>query len=108
MNKLKQMYEDGKLSKHEYIDRCYAQYHKVLHDYSEFLMGCDISSIEISDSKVTVTTRNHGLKFICPPNDKRVVGIETLNFGAYEEEETKERGENKDATLKDDDMLSKF
>lgn len=90
MKELKRMYEAAEISKHEYIDLCYDLYHRLLHDYSEYLIDCDISGIEILDKKIIVTTRRDGLRFICPLGDKRVVGIETLNFEVYEEEETRE------------------
>lgn len=75
---------NGQLDKHEYIDKMH-EIHSILFDYAEFIKGRDIKSIEITDDLVVMTSRNRNVKIICDKNDKRIIPIEILNFGSYEE-----------------------
>jgi FkbM family methyltransferase len=63
------------------------KYHQLLFAYSSYLQDTDIAKIEIMDGKVIMTTREHGFRLLCDPNDQRMVPIEMLNFGAYEPNE---------------------
>ncbi|RWW91273.1 hypothetical protein BHE74_00000146 [Ensete ventricosum] len=62
----------------------YNDFHSQLFSYASWLQGTNISRIEISDGKVLMVSRDHGVKIICPELDKRVAPIEILNFGNYE------------------------
>ena len=75
------------ISKQQYIDEMH-QLHSQLFDYAEFLKGKKIGSIEISAGRVIVTARGSGIKILCDKADKRIAPIETLNFGAYEKEDS--------------------
>ncbi|MDP4099345.1 FkbM family methyltransferase [Paenibacillus sp. P96] len=78
---------NGTLSKPDYITTMHEKYHQLLFAYSSYLKDTDIAKIEIMDGKVVMTTREHGLRILCDPNDQRTFPIETLNFGAYEQDE---------------------
>jgi len=79
-------YTTGKITKPKFIDRMYG-FHATLFDYAEYLRNTDISRIEISDDSVILTTRS-AIKFSCMSRDKRLPPLESLNFGAYEKQET--------------------
>lgn len=83
---LSNSYEKGEISKPDFIKQMY-NFHQILFDYSVYLNGTNIGSIEISENRVLMTDRQFGIKIICPPQDLRVLPIETLNFKNYEENE---------------------
>jgi FkbM family methyltransferase len=83
---LKEAYEEGLVEKHQYIREMH-WYHQLLFDYAELIKGTDIKSIEITDGKVMVTTRDHGLKLIANPTDKRIPPFEIMNFNKVERED---------------------
>ena len=79
-------YAQEKMNKIEFIDQMHA-YHQVLHEYSEFLKGTDISKIEISDGQIIMTDRETGIRMICNKDDKRIAPYTILNFSSYEPDE---------------------
>ena len=83
LSKLKLDYENGIISKPEYITEMH-KIHKCLFEYSEFIKDTDISSIEITDDSVLMTCRSTGVKMLCDKNDERIAPIEILNFEFYE------------------------
>ena len=87
-------YEDGTIPKNEYIDRMHER-HSVLFEYADYLhaVNTGIQRIEISDGQIIITTVANDIKMICDPCDKRIVPIEMLNFGPYEEDVYKIIGE---------------
>jgi FkbM family methyltransferase len=83
---LTNLYEQNKIDKPSFIKEMY-NFHQILFDYSTYLERTDIKSIEISNDRVLMTDKTFGVQMICPPNDLRVLPIETLNFKSYEEDE---------------------
>ena len=86
LRKYKQEFLEGKTNKWQYIEKMYED-HKLLFEYSEFISGTNISKIEVSDNKVIMTFRDSGVKMQINKNDSRLVPLEALNFGSYENEE---------------------
>jgi FkbM family methyltransferase len=84
---IKQQYKEGAIIKKEYIDMMHAR-HSVLFEYADYLhaVNTGIQRIEISEGQVIITTNTNNIKMICDPHDKRIVPIEMLNFGPYEED----------------------
>ena len=84
---IKKQYEEGVIPKKEYIDRMHER-HSVLFEYADYLQctNTGIQRIEISEGQVIITTNTNDIKMICDPLDKRIVPIEMLNFGPYEED----------------------
>lgn len=79
-------FSDRSLSKEDYVSRQYEEYHSKLFEYSKYIGSTDIKEIKIIDREVILTTRSHGLSFICPELDHRSSAIETLNFKDYEKD----------------------
>jgi FkbM family methyltransferase len=86
LKKNKEEFIAGKYNKWEYIDKMYED-HKLLFEYSDFMGGTNISKIEITDNKVIMTFRESEVRMVVNKNDARLVPLETLNFGSYENEE---------------------
>jgi FkbM family methyltransferase len=84
---IKRQYEEGIICKKEFIDRMHER-HCVLFEYADYLQrfNTGIQKIEIADGQVIITTNPNDIKMICDPFDKRIVPIEMLNFGPYEED----------------------
>lgn len=82
----KQAFASGALPKQEYIQQMHAL-HARLFEYPQLLGNTDIARIEITDTGVVTTSRQAGIRMICDPRDKRLVPIETMNFGQYEKPE---------------------
>lgn len=80
----KTAYQTGIINKPLYIESMY-QWHRCLFDYAELIRGTDISSIEITDGQVIMTSRTTGIKILCNKEDRRIAPIEILNFGFYEQ-----------------------
>ena len=78
-------YQQGTLTKVEYIDMMH-QKHQALFEYAVFIDETNIKTIEIIDSSVIMTTRDQGIKLLCDKDDKRIIPVEILNFGSYEQE----------------------
>ncbi|MCK9621259.1 MAG: FkbM family methyltransferase [Methylobacter sp.] len=74
----------GDLTKPEFIRTMYQLHHAKLFEYANYIKQTNIASIEISDGSVVMTSRDKGVKMICPLGDHRVAPIEALNFLDYE------------------------
>jgi FkbM family methyltransferase len=85
---IRQQFRDGKLSKADYIEAMYKQFHSVLYGYQDYLEATDIERIEISKDEVVFTAATSGIKMLGLRADRRIAPIEILNFGRYEPEET--------------------
>lgn len=79
---------DGRISKPEFIRAMYQEHHFHLMDYAKYLKLTNIASIEIADDVVMMTSRDKGVKMICPAGDHRVAPIEALNFLDYESDDS--------------------
>jgi len=75
---------EGNITKSEFIQTMYQEHHSKLFDYADFIKQTNIASIEIADDKVIMTSRDKGVRMICPVGDYRVAPIEALNFLDYE------------------------
>lgn len=73
-----------KITKPEYIKMMYELHHSKLFEYADYIKQTNIGAIEILDNEVIMTSRNNGVKVICPLGDHRVAPIEALNFLDYE------------------------
>jgi len=84
---IKRQYEEGITCKKEFIDKMHER-HSVLFEYADYLnrVYTGIRNIEISDGQVIIATDTNDIKMICDPCDRRIVPIEMLNFGPYEED----------------------
>ena len=74
----------GRITKPDYIETMYQSHHAMLFDYAGYIKQTNIASIEITDDLVVMTSRDNGVKMICPPGDYRVAPVEALNFLEYE------------------------
>lgn len=84
MEEMRQCFERQALSKPDYIDGMYNHFHSQLFSYASWLQKTNVARIEVTDGKVVMTSRDNGVKIVCPKFDKRVAPIEILNFGDYE------------------------
>ncbi|MET3133350.1 FkbM family methyltransferase [Oxalobacteraceae bacterium GrIS 1.11] len=80
----RQAFLDGAIGKPDFIRTMYERHHAALFDYADYLKHTNIASIEISDGRVLMTSRDRGIKIICPAGDYRVAPVEILNFLEYE------------------------
>lgn len=80
---LKEDFKNNRINKSDYIIQMH-NYHKMFFEYADFIGTTDIQHIEISDGQVVTTSREHGIKMLCDPYDRRIAPIETLNFDNYE------------------------
>jgi FkbM family methyltransferase len=83
LDETKRDFTQGRLEKADFIRRMHAE-HLRLHEYSEFIRGTNVASIEITDGRVAMTLRDTGLRFSWPKEERRVAPLEMLNFGDYE------------------------
>lgn len=74
----------GNISKPEFIQTMYQLHHSKLFEYADYMKHTNIASIEIFDDELIMTSRDKGVKIICPLGDYRVAPIEALNFLDYE------------------------
>ncbi len=88
LTQTRQSFQEGKLLKHDYIREMH-QFHRTLYEYPELMKGTDISKIEITDEGVIMTVRRTGIRMLCDKDDQRIAPIEILNFGAYEETDSR-------------------
>ena len=84
---MRNLHLTGTLTKHEYIQKMYDQYHAQLFAYAAYLPQTDVESIEIRDGKVMMTSKKYGIRMVCPEGDHRVAPVESLNFMSYEEKD---------------------
>lgn len=80
----RESYLNNELSKPDYIKKMYQMHHAKLFEYAEYIKKTNIGSIEILDDKVIITSRDNGVKMVCPEGEHRVAPIESLNFLDYE------------------------
>lgn len=80
----RQAFLEGRIAKPEFIRQMYEEHHAKLFEYAEYLKLTNIASIEIVDDTVLMTSRDRGVKMICPRSDHRVAPVEALNFLDYE------------------------
>jgi FkbM family methyltransferase len=83
---LRKKFQNGTLSKADYINHAH-EIHRCLFEYPGFMQQTDIAKIEITDEQVIFTSRKRGLKYFGDAQDKRIIPIEILNLGQYEERE---------------------
>ncbi len=88
IKELKKEFKQGKIAKADFITEMHG-IHKMLNEYAEIIKDTDIEKIEIEDGSVVMTTREEGIKLICDKDDKRIIPLEIINFGAFEGEELK-------------------
>jgi FkbM family methyltransferase len=77
-------YTERAIDKQTFIRRMYEQHHAALFDYAAHLKRTNVAAIEIADDTVTMTSRDRGVRMVCPLADQRVAPIEMLNFSDYE------------------------
>jgi len=75
---------NGNITKPDFIETMYKAHHAKLFDYANYIKQTNIASIEITEEVVIMTSRDKGVKMICPLGDYRVAPIEALNFLDYE------------------------
>jgi len=80
----KNAFEAGSIAKPDFIRGMYEDHHAKLFDYAEYLGHANIAAIEITEGRVTMTSRREGIRIVCPKGDYRVAPIEILNFADYE------------------------
>jgi FkbM family methyltransferase len=76
------------ITKSEFIEAMYKLHHSKLFEYAAYINQTNISSIEILDNEVIMTSRDNGIKVLCPLGDYRVAPVEALNFLDYETEDS--------------------
>lgn len=86
MKELKADFRNQVIGKPEFIVQMH-DCHRVLFDYADLIRSTDICKIEIIDGRVITTSREHGVKMVLDPQDRRIAPIEALNFDHYEREE---------------------
>jgi FkbM family methyltransferase len=88
LDKIKNDFLSGDLTKPEYINKMYKMCHSKLFDYAEFISQTDIDEIKILDNQVYMKSRRFQIGMFCPNGDYRVAPIESLNFLGYEVKDT--------------------
>lgn len=56
----------GRITKPDYIESMYQSHHAMLFDYADYIKQTNISSIEITDDSVIMTSRDKRVKMLCP------------------------------------------
>ena len=77
-------FNQGEITKHDFIREMYELHHAKLYDYTFHLPKTNIKKIEIEDGRVVMTSRDRGVRMLCPQGDFRIAPVETLNFLDYE------------------------
>lgn len=93
INETKTKYKNNEITKIDFINKMH-DFHKVLFDFSENLLGTEIFKIEILDGQLIYTTRETvyhpgGCSFFVDVLDKRITPIDTFNFDLYEQSDSK-------------------
>lgn len=83
---LKSNFREGRISKPEFISQAHQKFHSILFQLASELPNTDITSIELSDNKVTMVSREDGIRILVDCFDHRTAPVETLNFNTYEPE----------------------
>jgi FkbM family methyltransferase len=84
LSQLKAAFAAGEISKPDFIEQAHAHFHAMLFKYALDIENTDISSIQINDRRVVMTTRADGIALIVDPSDHRTAPVESLNFNSYE------------------------
>jgi FkbM family methyltransferase len=84
LSQLKAAFVSGEISKPDFIEQAHAHFHSILFKYALDMESTDISSIQINDRRVVMTTRTDGIAIIVDPSDYRTAPVESLNFNSYE------------------------
>lgn len=84
LSQLKAAFAAGEISKPDFIEQAHAHFHSMLFKYALDMEATDISSIQINDHRVVMTTRADGIALIVDPSDHRTAPVESLNFNRYE------------------------
>ena len=84
LEKLKQDFACGNVSKQDFIKRSHEGFHSILHQFSSSLGNTDILKIEIMDNKVYMTNKSDGIVVEVDSCDERTAPVEAFNFGSYE------------------------
>jgi len=85
---LKSLFQDGKLSKPEFIQAA-LQKHNALFEYVAVTRDTDVKEILISPDGVSFVIGDERIRLYCPENEARVAPIEVMNFDQYEPMETR-------------------
>lgn len=86
---LKSAFAKALLTKPEYIETAYNEYHDRLFDYSNAMESTDIREISIDSEGVVFTVRSSGIKIRCQNGDHRSPPFETFNFADFEPNESR-------------------
>lgn len=89
INKLLKQFEEGEISKPEFIEAMYYENHDVLFEYREHLGKTKIKKIEITKDGVIFESDIFDIKMIGVKKDFRSAPIEILNFFDYEPSDSK-------------------
>lgn len=87
LTQLKQRFQDGTLSKPDFIRSALAT-HKSLFEYVEITRKTDAKEILITPDGVSFVLGEERIRLYCPENESRVAPIEVMNFNQYEPAET--------------------
>ncbi len=85
IQKLKQQFSNGDLTKADFIQACY-EVHDSLFDYSDLMKQGEVEAVSITGEGVVFTLRPFGLKLAAPRFEARTTPIEAMNFDRYEPE----------------------
>lgn len=81
-------FASGKIAKQDFINLMYEAHHACLFDYARYILDTNIKKIEIENDEVIMTSRDRGVRMLCPIADFRAAPMEILNFADYEKEES--------------------
>jgi SAM-dependent methyltransferase len=87
LSELKVLYKSGVLSKSEYIQKAYMEFHSTLFDYIEITESTDVKEIRIAPDGVSFFIGDEFIKLYAPQQEARVAPLEIMNFAHYEPEE---------------------
>lgn len=84
---LKEQHAAGTLLKHDFIRQAFDT-HRCLFEYIEITRNTEVREIRITEKGVQFRIGAEDIWLYSPPEESRVVPIETMNFDSYEPEET--------------------
>ena len=82
MEKLYAFWKTGEMTNHQFIEAMH-EFHRVLFQYSRYLHGNVVESLQITDQGVGLTTRA-GARFACDPDDVYGIPLGAFSFGEIE------------------------
>ncbi len=85
---LKKNFKTGKLVKLDFIDQA-MKLHNRLFDYLEVLNNTDINKISITTDGLSFLIGDENITLFVPPEEKRVVPLDIMNFNKYEPNEAR-------------------